>query len=474
MAGSCFCTKNRVPAEEPTPEPPVVDDSGIKQAETDLKRAIELSTAAFNHYFYDNDSKMNRYFNPFTGLRFPVEYGSVWMYTSAIESVNSILHSLVMLKDKGKADLYDRYFDSYRQRLSTLVDNLEYYRGTYTLVSYTQTKEWSVFGVNRASSKGNAGVEGVLNVYDDQQWLIRELIDSYKVTGESRYLELAEYLASYVIDGYDCTLDENGNEHGGITWGPGYYTKHTCSNGPFITPLVWLAQLYEGKEDTIEYRYITSDKSRLSKRVKKSEYYLSYARKLYDFTKTHLRNKNTGVYWDMLGAKGFGGDNIAYETINGVRFRAHNEEEKPTGEAYSYNCGSVLSGLAALYSATGEETYLTDAKDLSNAAYRYFVNKSSTKPGLYEYDITGFNNWFNGILLRGWVDIAPYYANVKLNVGTFQANLDYAWENYLTDGLLPSSLIYGWNSEKFKNNVEGMFEFAFASEYALLAKYNLL
>ena len=49
--------------------------------------------------------------------------------------------------------------------------------------------------------------------------LVRELLESYHITGEQRYLEKAEYLMEYVLDGWDCTLDEQGNPLGGITWG---------------------------------------------------------------------------------------------------------------------------------------------------------------------------------------------------------------------------------------------------------------
>src|SRR5690606_40663265 len=102
--------------------------------------------------------------------------------------------------------------------------------------------EWTVYGVNRGNSKGGAQVEGIENVYDDQMWLIREFLEAYKVTGNELFLEKAEYLTAYVLDGWDCTIDENGNEVGGISWGPGYVTKHACSNGPMISPLVWRSE----------------------------------------------------------------------------------------------------------------------------------------------------------------------------------------------------------------------------------------
>ena len=431
-----------------------------------------MVSAACENYFSQSGQAMSRYYNPFTKTR-SNEKGSVWMYTSAIEAVNSILHGLTALKEAGYDSFYNNYFTTYSTMLSSLVSNLEWYEGTYTLTSYTQTKQWTVYGVNRALSAGHASVEGRDNVYDDQEWLIRELIEAYKLTGEQQYLEKAEYLTDYVIDGWDTTLDSDGDEHGGIVWGPGYYTKHSCSNGPFISPLVWLSEIYDGKSDQVTYRYIDSDKHRQTAEMRKSEYYLMYAKKVYEFQRTHLYKRSDGVYWDMLGAKGANGDNIAYETVDGVTYRAHNTEQSATGEAYSYNSGTMLSGAADLYRVTSDQQYLDDMTSLSTSAFLYFAKKSTSKEGYYEYDVTGFNNWFNGVLLRGWVDVSAHYSNVAMNIGTFQNNLDYAYENYLKDNMLPPNLLYGWNTTESKNNIEAMFTFSYAAEYAVLAKWNL-
>ena len=393
------------------------------------------------------------------------------MYTSAIEAVCAILNGLSDLRDAGVPDLYDTHFERYVSRLSDLFDGLDWYEGTYTLVSYSQTREWTVYGVDRATSPHTAIVEGIHNVYDDQQWLVRELLKAWKVTGESRYLEKAEYLASYVIDGWDCTLRPDGTEHGGITWGPGYYTKHSCSNGPFVSPLVWLSEIYSDSGEQVEYRYIGEGKKRLSTTMDKAGYYLMYARKVYEFQRSHLFNKSLGVYYDMLGAKGFNGDNIAYETVDGVTYRGNNEEKRATGEYYTYNTGTMLSGAADLYRVTGEKSYLDDMTATSSSAFVYFAKKSQDRDGCYDYPVSGFSNWFNGVLLRGWVDVAPFYSNVDLNVMSFQHNLDYAYEYNNNGDQLPPNLLQAWNTDRSKCRMEGMFEFAYAAEYANIARY---
>src|SRR5690606_27358538 len=111
-----------------------------------------------------------------------------------------------------------------------------------------------------------------------------------------------EYLTEYVLDGWDCTRDANGEERGGIPWGPGYVSKHSCSNGPMVSPLVWLHEIYKDKSDEITYRYVDSEdkQTRLSETVKKADYCLDFAKKVYAFQKKLLL-RSDGVYDDMMG-----------------------------------------------------------------------------------------------------------------------------------------------------------------------------
>ena len=70
-----------------------------------------------------------------------------------------------------------------------------------------------------------------------------------------------------------------------------------------------------------------------------------------------------------------------------------------------------------------------------------------------------------------WMLIQPTLAAASC-IEAFQNNLDYAYEIYQYKHMLPTNLLVGWyKAEKNKNNVEGMFTFAFAAEYAVLANY---
>ncbi len=454
-----------------SPEPPVNPPGEGSLSEQNLTRAMQITDKAISSYFTGEGMAMARYYNPYTDTR-SEEKGSVWMYTSSIEAVNAILHGLKAQKDEGNSTLYNQHFNRYVELLGKLYDNADYYLGTFTLVSYTQTKEWSVYGVNRGGSKGSAKVEGIENVYDDQMWLVRELLEAYKLTGDSKYLNKAEYLTEYVLDGWDCTRDENGEEIGGIPWGPGYVTKHSCSNGPMVSPLVWLHEIYKGKSDEIEHRYIdaTDKQTRKTQMEKKSDYYLDFAKKVYDWQKKYLL-RSDGVYNDMMGGCSPGKPET--ETIEGIVYRKGITCRDQVGPAITYNSGTMLSGAADLYRATGDNEYLEDAKSLSDKSFSYFAKLGATKPGYYTYDISGFRDWFNGVLMRGYVDVYPSYKGVDPYVESFQKNLDYGYTNYLYKDMLPTNLLVGWNSDKSKNNTEGMFTFAFAAEYAVLARFEL-
>lgn len=438
-------------------------------ARQNLERAMALLDTAAAHYFVGNEMSMARFYNPFTG-KLSDERASVWMYSSAIEAVNAILHGLETAKDKGDAAIYEANFRKYTELLSRLYDNADYYLGSFELTSFTQTKEWSVYAVDRVNRKGRANVTGVLNVYDDQMWLVRELLESYRLTGNEDYLQKAEYLTEYVLDGWDTTIDESGREHGGIPWGPGYVTKHACSNGPIISPLVWLHEIYKAKDGQIEHRFIDPNDKKTRKAVMrpKSEYYLEYAKKVYDWQKRHLLNEK-GVYTDMMG--GCGTCKIQYETVSGEKYRVNTPLNRAVGQDYTYNSGTMLSGAADLYRATQEVQYLNDGKALSDSSFRAFASPQPDMPGFYRYQVSGFRNWFNGVLLRGYMDLKPVYSAVDTYMATFQKNLDYGYENHLYRGLLPTDLLRGWGRDKAGQGVEGMFQFAFAAQYAVLSKY---
>lgn len=439
-----------------------------KSKNPDIENGINLLEQAMHYYFSKDYAVMHRFYNPFTQVHSD-EKASVWMYTSAIEAVNSILKSL---HHQSQRDM--PVINKYEKLLETLYENADYYLGTFELISFTQTNTWSIYAVDRVKEKGKARVTGIYNVYDDQMWLVRELLESYHLTKNSKYLQKAEYLTEYVLDGWDPTRDANGQEHGGIPWGPGYVTKHACSNGPMISPLVWLHEIYKHKKDEITHRFIDpkDQKSRKSKSVYKKDYYMDFAKKIYDWQKKYLLN-NRGLYTDMMGDCDPNCD-VAYEEVSGKRYRAHTRLLKPIGREYSYNSGTMLSGAIELYKVTKTKKYLEDAKKLAQSSFQYFAHKDKQLPNYYTFPTDGFNNWFNTVLLRAYVDYLPFDKSASTYIEAYSKNLNYGYNTHNKNGLLPVDLLAGWNLDENKNDVEGMFMFSYVSQFALFEQYNHL
>ena len=439
-------------------------------AEQDLTRAMALLDATMQRSFTGSDLRMYDTYN--TSTHKGDGTADVWPYTAALEATGSVLEALDALRADSPA-LYDEHHDRYVILLRSLFDNLAYYRGTYRVNSYAHRGPWSIYGVHRSSRKGGAIVAGIENVYDDQMWICRELTRAYRLTGDADYLTEATMLADYCLDGWDCCLDPNGNEYGGISWGPGYNSKHSCSNGPIIQPLAWLHELYLSPDETADYTYcyIAADSSRLSTQRLRSEVYLEFARKVYAWQKTKLLNRSTGVYYDMLGAD----NTIRYVTApDGLRYRTHVDTGSPGGTAYTYNTGTMLAGTAELYRLTDEADYLTDLKKLLTSSYNQFGRWKRIDGVRYrqwptdEKATSGFNCWFNDVLMRACVDAWAYDPDGAAKIlNSYQENLDYAWEHYLTsDGFLPIDLLGGWGDSPV---TKGFHQLAFAAEYAMLA-----
>lgn len=393
----------------------------------------------------------------------------VWPYTAAIEAHCGILEALNAAKSVAP-ELHAEKFPIYADRLAKLIDNLEWYRGTYRLPSYASNRVWSPYAVPRAGKRGEANVTGILNVYDDQMWLSRELIRAYKVTNEKKYLDLAAYLADYVIDGWDCWRDANGKEYGGITWGPGYNSKHACSNAPMIQPLVWLARIYEGTGETMDHYYRDEKNNPVKATKPRSEVYMEFARKIYDWQKEKLLNSDNGLYWDMMGAPG--------EIKVSKGYRQHVDNGGPVGNYYSYNTGTMIAGAAELYRSLGDATYIADLAKTVPSSVNGFA-KYVRKHGTYEFNTdataaNGFNSWFNNVLMRSYFDVATLAdadptAAVR-GLRAFQTTLDYAFENHLRKGMLPIHFLDGWGTETL---TKGFHQSSFVAEYTLLAIWHL-
>lgn len=164
---------------------------------------------------------------------------------------------------------------------------------------------------------------------------------------------------------------------------------------------------------------------------------------------------------------------IQYETIGGVRYRRNTPLRDAVGESFTYNSGTMISGGADLYRATGEESYARDVRALSQASFSQFASLGRDVPQYHSFGTDGFKNWFNGILLRGYQESTNLNEQNAAYLQAFQRNLDYGFERFNQNGYLPTNLLTGWAGERDGQGVEGMFMFTYAAQYALLGQHHL-
>ncbi len=413
------------------------------EEERTAARADQLAKATLDlfidHEIYDFDGEIYMYetYKPWTGEA--EGNASVWHYTSVV----AMASRLYAISKGDNKDFYGKW-------LTDLWQEMDWYKGTGLITSYNSSEYRMLYAVNRAFAKNEANVSGINAVYDDQMWILKEYIYSYQRTGNEEYLKIAEELTETCLDGWDTTINPaTGAEFGGITWGPGYASKHTCSNAPLISPLVELYDIYKEKGDE-----------------KKAKYYLNWAEKVYDFSYSTFRNSNS-LYGDLIGT------DYGFDMKTGLKETVSHGSLDIT--EYTYNTGTMLQGGAKLYGATGKKDYLIQAQASAEAAELIFGLKDE-KTGLNEYVSTS-TLWFNLELLLGFIDLAlvddSEYAHItKSYVDNFRKTLDYSYDNFYAGGVLPRNLLHGWTfGNTFDVNKNVMDSAAAAEMYAMLYEY---
>ena len=445
-----------------------------------LNRAIMMADSVFSRVYNTTTKEMSMWYD--LDKKSKSGLVSVWEYTTGLEACCSVLEGLETLKDVAP-DVYSANHDRFVSRLDNVYEGLDAYAGTYALTSYTGTNTWTVYSVRRGANPSEE--ENRMAVYDDQMWIIREMLRAYKLTGEQKFLTKAESLTSYVLDGWDCVRDRNGEEYGGITWGPGYTSKHACSNSPIVAPLVWLYEIYSREENLnskARYYAFDTDGKRVRNVVPKNEYYLDFAKKVYKWQMDHLYDSSLGVFYDGAWPSSGG---ITYTEVDGVKCRNHLDVGKPQGTFWTYNTGTMVSGAAELYRVTGDEAYKTDLTKLVDRAYRYFYGAKRIDGVTYrempykDNNGKGGSPWFNDVMLRGFIDAAPYEATAKTAANYTQQALDYAFENHRRLGMLPIRLLDGWGFEFTDGGTQYtdltrlnvMYPLSRVSEFGMLVKY---
>lgn len=241
----------------------------------------------------------------------------------------------------------------------------------------------AVFNVGGYGSSTNGSTGGGDRFYDDNSIIGIELCEAYRQTKDPKYLTRCAQIVKFLKTGMDDTMgkalwwcESNINQRGNDS-----SNKPACANG-FAT---WfLLQYYE-----------------LAPEAEKAEL-LSMAETLYDWLYKNLRDPEDNVYWNSKQADG---------SINRTK--------------WTYNSGAMVANGLRLYKATGDISYLNQAKATADGAYNYFVRPRNGLNLSYPTN----DPWFTIQLIKAYIELEPNHKNCKNYIEVFVSNLNNAWKN---------------------------------------------
>ena len=252
--------------------------------------------------------------------------------------------------------------------------------------------------------------------YDDNIWLGIDFLETYRLTGNKKYLKQSEEIWKFLLSGNDDVLN------GGIYWcEQKKESKNTCSNAPAS---VLALQLFETTRDSAYYQK---------------------GLELYTWTKVNLQDSDY-IYFDNLKTDGRTGT-----------------------EKYAYNTGQMLQAASLLYKLTGNRQFLTEAQNVARAGINYFTEPFKTQDGT---DIRLFRNrgtWFVAIMMRGYIELYLQDNNPEY-LQIFADNLELAWKSARYDnGLINRD----WSGGKKEKQQWLLNQAAMVEMYANLGNMNL-
>jgi len=177
---------------------------------------------------------------------------------------------------------------------------------------------------NRAGFDVNPPPKSTDRYYDDNAWIAMAFLEAYQLTHDRRHLALGIDAYNFALSGEDEKLG------GGIYWHEDRTdTKNTCSSGPTMIAALMLYKITGQPQ------------------------YLQTAKRLYDWTRTHIQDDD-GLVFDHITVPG----------------------GKVQGDKVSYNTGTLLKAACMLYQTTGEKKYLDEAERIAHASEGRFIRKS--------------------------------------------------------------------------------------------------
>ena len=92
---------------------------------------------------------------------------------------------------------------------------------------------------------------------------------------------------------------------------------------------------------------------------------------------------------------------------------------------WTYNTGVMIQNGVRLYQITGEQRYLNEAIESAQGAYDYFVKTRNN----ISFTYPDHDPWFNTKLLRGYIDLYPYYKNADNYIQAYYKFINYGYDH---------------------------------------------
>ena len=169
--------------------------------------------------------------------------------------------------------------------------------------------------------------------YDDNMWMALALVESYEITHEKQWLDLAKKALTFSLSGMDGRLG------GGILWRErDKASKNTCSVAPAIEACLAV------------YRHTKDPKL------------VETSKTLYSWLKKNLMDPTDMLMWDNLSLSG-----------------------KLDKTKWSYNSALMIKSAKSLGSVTGSAEYLEDASKMEGSAVAHWIDSNGVVADEYQF-----------------------------------------------------------------------------------------
>ena len=216
--------------------------------------------------------------------------------------------------------------------------------------TFDRCKEFELYD----SSLGkNKLIRNFLNPWwDDEGWWVLVWLDAYELTGEARYLAMAQTIFEDMTLGWDEVCG------GGVYWKKPNIGKHTITNGLFLLAAI---RLHQHSPATV-----------------RGQTYLQWALTTWRWLEAHA----------IVNAESL--------VENGL----NDQCELQTGTFFTYNQGVVLGGLVELGLVTQNPSLIERARKIATAATGKLIYPNGILKEGGEPQMNGDSSQFKGILMR--------------------------------------------------------------------------